>query len=108
MCNTICPFHDSEIGMGTIKRRLREIHTPPKEITLTWKYLPLISLGTALKFKDTISVQARLCHCAIHTYFHVLAQKKNKFLRYPGAENLLQYWLQMHCDQVLLLAVHYK
>ena len=41
-------------------------------------------------------------------HIFVFWRRKNKFLRHPGAENLLQYWLQMHCDRVRLLAVHYK
>ena len=35
-------------------------------------------------------------------------RRKNKFLRHPGTENLLQHWLQMRCERELLLAVHYK
>ena len=32
-------------------------------------------------------------------------RRKNKFLRRLGTENLLQYQLQTHCDQLLLLVV---
>ena len=37
------------------------------------------------------SVQARLRHCAIGAFF-MSWRRKNKFLRHPGAENLLQYY----------------
>ena len=42
--------------------------------------------------------------CAIAPFTHIFMfwRITNKFLRHPGAENLLQYWLQMRCDRVLL------
>ena len=48
--------------------------------------------------------------CAIAPVTHIFMfwHRKNKFLRHPSAEHLLQSRLQMCWDWLLLLAVHYK
>ena len=46
-----------------------------------------------------------LCHSHIFSCF---GTEKNKFLHHLGAENLLQYWLKMGCDWLLLLAVQFS